>query len=52
MRLDSLLELIKAYQDTQPPPKRTSKPKRRNQTGHMFRVGRAPALKVRLLTEN
>ncbi len=36
-RLGSLLEMIKAYQDTQPPPKRTSKaPKRRDQTAHMF----------------
>jgi hypothetical protein len=38
-RLGSLLEMIKAYQDTQPPPKRSSKtPKRRDQTGHMFTV--------------
>ncbi len=38
-RLGSLLEMIKAYQDTQPPPKRTSKaPKRRDQTGHRFSV--------------
>ena len=39
-RLGGLLEMIKAYQETQPPPKRTSKaPKRRDQTGHMFGVG-------------
>ncbi|CAN7652601.1 ISNCY family transposase [Phenylobacterium sp. LjRoot219] len=39
-RLGSLLEMIKAYQDAQPPPKRTSKaPKRRDQTGHRFSVG-------------
>ncbi|CAN7636426.1 hypothetical protein LJR219_004975 [Phenylobacterium sp. LjRoot219] len=39
-RLGGLLEMIKAYQDTQPPPKRTSKaPKRRDQTGHRFSVG-------------
>ncbi|WP_414692439.1 ISNCY family transposase [Phenylobacterium sp.] len=38
-RLGSLLEMIKAYQDTQPPPKRSSKtPKRRDQTGHIFTV--------------
>ncbi|MDC7695418.1 ISNCY family transposase [Asticcacaulis sp. DXS10W] len=39
-RLGSLLEMIKAYQDTQPPEKRSRKaPKRRDQTGHMFNVG-------------
>ena len=39
-RLGSLLEMIKAYQDTQPPPKRTSKaPRRRDQPAHMFGVG-------------
>lgn len=39
-RLGSLLEMIKAYQDTQPPEQRSRKaPKRRDQTGHMFRVG-------------
>ncbi|CAN7343406.1 ISNCY family transposase [Phenylobacterium sp. LjRoot219] len=38
-RLGSLLEMIKAYQDTQPPPARSCKaPKRRDQTGHMFGV--------------
>jgi hypothetical protein len=36
-RLGSLLEMIKAYQDSQPPPARSSKaPKRRDQTGHRF----------------
>ena len=39
-RLGSLLEMIKAYQDTQPPKTRSTKaPKRRDQTGHMFSVG-------------
>jgi hypothetical protein len=39
-RLGSLLEMIKAYQDTQPPTPRSRKgPSRRDQTGHMFSVG-------------
>ena len=39
-RLGSLLEMIKAYQDTQPAPRRSTKaPKRRDQTGHRFSVG-------------
>jgi hypothetical protein len=39
-RLGSLLEMIKAYQETQPPKTRSTKaPKRRDQTGHMFSVG-------------
>jgi hypothetical protein len=39
-RLGSLLEMIKAYQDTQHEPRRSTKaPKRRDQTGHMFSVG-------------
>jgi hypothetical protein len=39
-RLGSLLEMIKAYQETQPQEKRSRKaPKRRDQTGHMFSVG-------------
>ncbi len=39
-RLGSLLEMIKVYQETQPQEKRSrSAPKRRDQTGHMFRVG-------------
>jgi hypothetical protein len=38
-RLGSLLEMIKAYQETQPPPTRSSKtPKRRDQSGHRFSV--------------
>lgn len=36
-RLGGLLNLIRQSQDTEPPPKRTSKgPKRRDQTNHMF----------------
>ncbi len=39
-RLGSLLDMIKAYQDTQPQEQRSRKaPKRRDQTGHMFSVG-------------
>jgi hypothetical protein len=39
-RLGSLLEMIKAYQETQPEPRRSTKaPKRRDQTGHRFSVG-------------
>lgn len=39
-RLGSLLEMIKAYQDSRPAEQRSRKgPKRRDQTGHMFSVG-------------
>lgn len=39
-RLGPMLAMIKAYQDSQPPQKRTSNgPKRRDQKGHMFSVG-------------
>ncbi|WP_436017884.1 ISNCY family transposase [Phenylobacterium sp. LjRoot219] len=39
-RLGSLLEMIKAYQDSQPPAKRSSDaPRRRDQSGHKFSIG-------------
>jgi Homeodomain-like domain len=39
-RLGSLLEMIKAYQDSQPQEQRSRKaPKRRDQKGHLFSVG-------------
>jgi hypothetical protein len=39
-RLGSLLDMIKAFQDTQPQEQRSRKaPKRRDQTAHMFKVG-------------
>lgn len=39
-RLGPLLEMIKLYQDAQPPEQRSKRgPKRRDQTGHMFNVG-------------
>jgi hypothetical protein len=39
-RLGGLLTLIRQSQEMEPPPKRTSiGPRRRDQTGHMFKIG-------------